>query len=186
MKILLYFILVIVLNACNGANVKDNIAPKNTKKETTWAKQIYRPLLAYNQDTLSYLEDNFVKNKSFYLNKEFKVFKRRLEIPIVEVFPMQDFSYEKEFQPTTNALFVYFYYLKYARVSRENTLKSKFLTIYFEEPVNFAAVTNLLAKNKNVWTKEVDDYFKDRKISNIVRIIKSQPINKKLGEPVMR
>lgn len=151
----------LALTACNCLNKKTQT--KNDQLIKKEEKIYYLPLSSFKQDTLEYIKQNFLQNKTQFTGEEFSFFLEYLEVPI------KRFGSYIGYPPSSNYSFVSIQFYKYEE--RENLIKKKKnpmnLIIYFETPIPPERMDSIRKITNNNWTNDAAAFFSKQKIKNI-------------------
>lgn len=175
MQKLLFLILLISLTFGLGCNVsytqqneKQNVFTLNIQKDDTLKKSFtLKALKSVNSDTLNYLRSNFILHKDFYINKPLNILLKDLELPVIRYYQMfLDPPQLERLEGIT---------LKFERdVDMLRKFDSKMvpnmLIISLKDSIMLNDIRPLMMKHKGNWSMEVQNYYKDKKIKELMMI----------------
>ncbi len=121
------------------------------------------PLSKYERDTVKYVNENFLNNRKFYIDKEMSYFLDNLEIPIYK------FTSSIGYPP--NSVYSHISIKFYNDVTIANKIKNKnepiVMVISFNPPLQPNVIEPIMREAKGQWTKEVQQFFEKQKVKNI-------------------
>lgn len=126
-------------------------------------KQAYKKLSLFNGDTTAYLKYNFIDNKELFIDKHFSEVLKKLEIKIKEYFSSclvynKHLIYVTSFQLDDNIT---------SSLKRSKGTAPHNLIIYWKPYLPAKIVDSLWKATNYKWTKAVEIFYGQQKISDI-------------------
>lgn len=124
----------------------------------------YVALKKYNGDTLGYVQQNFIDNKSKYIGKELNILLSDLEIPVKSCLISSSTRNVKDMPET----YLQFYSPTESTKRRYSKHRPVDIIIIWSQPLPIDSGIFLIKKNKLVWTEEERKYFGKQIIGDIL------------------
>jgi hypothetical protein len=127
---------------------------------TTW-EYYYFPLKTYKNNSLAYIEDNFVDNKQYFINNKIGFLLQKMEIKPDQLKPLDTIAGNPL---CTSGISMYFY------EKNKKSIKQKTLQIYFDKPINIDSLDKLKEAPPKFHDFRWKDIYNTTKIKDIKSI----------------
>lgn len=156
-------ILCVLFYSCSSCFTQKNNEVITTKQASKNPDSIVMvDLAAFDYDTAQYLNENLIKNKQLFVNRELSVLIGKLEIPVKSYFIGEKFNQPK-FVPEMTLVFTDFGKL----LNDKRQEKYKLVTIIWQDPISKDSTFELLLKTKGVWSEQAYEFYKNHLIKDI-------------------
>lgn len=162
MKIKLLVLTAVLLMGCGHCLNRKNL-PKTKNSVYKFDKNyFYKNLRYFGNDTLSYLRENFVNNKDYYLQKKLKVLLKDLELPVQNHLVSLSGN-NTSFSDGITLI------LTDEKTFYSNKKKGKYilLNISWDSFVDSKSALELLDSNKMRWNDKVKDFYINRIVKDV-------------------
>jgi hypothetical protein len=158
-----YFCLFLVALSTCSCRKKQSAAIDNKSPLVQKNKNII-PLEAFKGDTLQFLRENFVANKSFFIHKNIKTLEENLELPILSFTPV--YGGGKDWNV---CVAVYLHTQNSQTIDKliDKKIRSATLRILFEEGIPDTTLLPMLRKSHGDWTQDAKTFFETKTVKDI-------------------
>lgn len=123
----------------------------------------YKPLVAFNDDTLAYAKYNFEVRKEAYINKPFSVLLKDLEIPI-------DIFYNALSAYRANTIFATTLEPKIGKGRYINNADKWIpikIVIMWKEAIDSKPIYQAIHNDGNIWTEGISDLYREQIVGDV-------------------
>lgn len=131
--------------------------------------EIYHPVKnfinchASGQDTISYLEDNFIAHKEEFQHKELNVLLKRLDLSVKSYY----FIFDSRHTNRIKSITLFFNNPTAKSIQLQNHNIIPFLVIYFEDEISSSKALVLYNKDGGNWLKDESSFYGNKIIRDI-------------------
>lgn len=124
-------------------------------------------LKSFDNDTVQYLNENFKKQKQFFVHKELTVLVDSLGIPIKSYLIGEKFN-----QPdSVSEITLVFTDMSRLILDRQHE-KYKLMKIIWQRSISLDSTLKVLNRTKGIWDKEAYEFYKNCIIKDIIMVEK--------------
>ena len=142
-----------------GTALRGRLGHSSYNKDTVGYTEVtikpYKPLEAFNGDTLHFVRTSILERKGAYIGKELNVLLQDMQIPIVKYFN----SVTSGNTNITPGVYINIYSNAVQEIKKKSKINPISIYVKFASPLPSVETNKLVVKSQLNWTPEVAEYY---------------------------